>query len=183
VALACSSPSQPAGESALVKLRKSIATYEQSPSDARGAQVEVGFAELDTEIAKLRATEAASSGEAKSAAAKRVEELDAERYELRNRYAKAIVAGKMKAVGDAMKSHGEKMGKGLEAAGQKMQDAARPERTAGAGPPNGLAVGGDDRGAGVWRRPERLAVLDWEAEKAFHAAYELPSCRSKEDVA
>ena len=50
-------------------------------------------------------------------------------------------------------------------------------------PPTGFAVGGEAVAGGLWRRSERRAVLDWEAKNAFHAAYERPSCRSKEDVA
>ena len=114
------------GRDAVETLEMRIAAYETSPSPALAADVEVAFAALDGEIARLEAQAARAGGEAKRADEKRAEELGEVRYDLRNRYARAIVAAKVDAAGEAVRSVGESIGRGLKNAGQKLQDAAAP---------------------------------------------------------
>jgi len=120
----CRGSSVPVGETALANLRANVAAYEKAPSEAQAAAVEVAFAELDTEIAKLQAEATTASGESKQATSDRAKQLATERYELRNRYAKAIVAAKVDSAGETVKSLGAAMGRGLQAAGKSLEGAA-----------------------------------------------------------
>lgn len=120
----CRGAAGPAGEVELAALRANVAAYEEKPSEEQAARVEASFAELDAEIAQLNLAATTDSGASAQATKQREEALAKERYELRNRYAKAIVAAKAAAAGDAVRSLGAEIGRGLQAAGKSLEGAA-----------------------------------------------------------
>jgi hypothetical protein len=125
LALVLAAGCQSAGERAAARLRTDIDAYAAEPSESRRAQVDAGFAHLDAEIATLRAEATRQEAAARSATLAQVAALERRRDDLRADYLRAQARAVTDAAGDAVRSVGETIGRGLEEAGKRLRDAAR----------------------------------------------------------
>ena len=108
---------------AVAELEVQIERYRKDPSDALAARIDASFARLDADVAEIRADAATKSDEAKAAALARADALEAKGGELRKQYYTARVDRAAEAAKSAVQEFGQKMGKGLESAGKKIQGA------------------------------------------------------------
>jgi hypothetical protein len=111
------------GEDSAAKLEAEIARYRREPSDALASRIDASFAQLDADIARLRADAEDKQGEDKAEELARADQLEQRRDALRKDYYSARVERAAEAAKSAAKQLGESIGKGLEDAGQKLQDA------------------------------------------------------------
>jgi hypothetical protein len=114
----CSSRHDTAAE-----LEVQIARYRKEPSDALATRIDASFARLDADVAEIRADAETKSGAAKESALARADALEQRGAELRKEYFGARVDVAADAAKNAVKQFGNKVGEGLETAGEKVKDA------------------------------------------------------------
>lgn len=100
-----------------------IEAYEKEPSDALQARIEASFARLDAEVAELRADAESKTGAARDQTLAKADALAARGSELRKKFYAARFGAASEAAKNAVKQLGVTLGKGLESAGEKVQDA------------------------------------------------------------
>jgi hypothetical protein len=116
--LGCASRRDTAAE-----LEAQIARYRKEPSDALARRIDASFAQLDADVAEIRADADAKTGAAKEAALARADALEQRGAELRKEYYAARVDVAAEAAKNAVKQFGVNVGEGLERAGEKVKDA------------------------------------------------------------
>jgi hypothetical protein len=114
----CSRPRDPAAE-----LEVEIQRYRQDPSDALASRIDASFAQLDADVAQIRADAQTKEGDARVAALARADALQERGGQLRKEYYGARVDQATAAAKNAVQEFGQKVGKGLERAGEKIQGA------------------------------------------------------------
>lgn len=121
---ACSRPTDIPAE-----IEAQIEAYRKEPSDAQQSRIEASFAKLDAEIAQMRADAEAKTGAAKEDALAKADALSARASELRKSWYGARFGAASDAAKEAVKQLGATIGKGIESAGKKMQDAISGDET------------------------------------------------------
>ncbi|MEW6271564.1 MAG: hypothetical protein AB1689_19960 [Thermodesulfobacteriota bacterium] len=116
------------GEDSAEKVEAEIARYRREPSDALAARIDASFAQLDADIARIRAEAEQEEGEDRTEHLARAAALEERRDGLRKDYYAARVERAAEAAKSAAKQLGESVGKGLESAGKKIQEAVEPQR-------------------------------------------------------
>jgi hypothetical protein len=110
-------------------LRAEIERYRQGEAAPGAAEhIEALFAELDAEIARLRADAAVRQGEERAKREQEAEALGAESRALHADYLAARIARAGSAAGDALRSAGQAIGEQLEDAGRKLRESSAAPR-------------------------------------------------------
>jgi len=106
------------------RLGAAVDGYIQNPSTTQSADVDRAFAELDGEIAELDQLQAKSTGEARTEAQTKADNLRNYRDKERLRYTEAQVRAKAQAANDGAKDAGNKVNEAAEKAGDGVKNAA-----------------------------------------------------------
>jgi len=114
--VACGRPEPPTAH----RLRAAVAAYTLAKPDPTEQQVDALFAQLDADVAALRA-EAASNPDGE--AGTRAQALQAERLELWQVYVKAKVERLRGTAERALRDLGKQVGQGVEEAGRRVQES------------------------------------------------------------
>ena len=117
--VACGRP----GPDPVAELQAAVTAYQQGAADGTEERVQVAFAKVDAEVARVRADELAQPVERRGELTRRRQELEAERQAQLAAYTKAKIARIGTAATDAMKEAGRQLGEQLEAAGKRMREA------------------------------------------------------------
>lgn len=109
---------------AIDELRNAIAAYGQGTPEATAEKIDALFAQVDADVAALRARAATQEGDARASAEQEADDLARQRRELHAEYLKARFARAGDAAGQALQSAGEAIGKGIEEMGRKIRESA-----------------------------------------------------------
>ncbi len=118
---------KPTAETANVettRLGSAIDTYIRTPNNSQSASVDEAFAELDGEIAELDRQVAGASGEQRSEAKAKADNLREYRDKERVRYTEAQARARAQAVKEETAKLGDRVEEGAKRAGEGVKDAA-----------------------------------------------------------
>jgi hypothetical protein len=109
----------PSGPPTIERLRLAVAVYAQGKPQPTEQQVDALFAQVDADVAALRADAADGSDDARS----RAETLQRERTELWGTYVKAKVERLRRTAEGALRDLGKQVGQQIEDAGRQVQES------------------------------------------------------------
>jgi hypothetical protein len=114
------------------QLRAAIEEYRQNKPEATEERINALFARLDADIATRRAAAAAESPTAREPLTQQVAALERDRRELQQAWLTARLTRVGATAGDALRSLGESLGRGLEDAGRRLRESAAGDAAPGA---------------------------------------------------
>jgi len=129
---ACSRPEAPPPTAD--QLRTAIEDYRQNKPEATEERITTLFARLDADIATKRADATAASPAAREPLTEQVAALERDRRDLQQAWLTARLTRVGATAGDALRSLGESLGRGLEDAGRRLRESAAGDVPPATGP-------------------------------------------------
>lgn len=117
------------GQATIERLRAAVGEYAAGKTEPTEEQIAALFAQVDADVAALRAEAAASEGEARTEAESNARALQQERLELWQQYVKAKVDRLRGAAEDTVRDIGKQIGQGIEEAGRAIRESMETTAT------------------------------------------------------
>lgn len=108
---------------AIERLRAAVADFVAGKPTPAEPEIDALFAQVDADVAQLRAEAAADPS---SDAAARADAMRGERFALWQTYVKGKIERLRRAAEDTVRAVGKQMGQGVEEAGRQMQESMEP---------------------------------------------------------
>jgi hypothetical protein len=105
------------------RLRAAVESYAAGKAEPTEEQIAALFAQVDADVAALRAEAAASEGKARTEAESGASALQQQRLELWQQYVKAKVDRLRGAAEDTVRDIGKQIGQGIEEAGRAIRES------------------------------------------------------------